>query len=116
MKRREVIAWVMVILSLGCCLMSLRGRPSGEIGRFIPAGRSGDYKTPEKPEGTVSLNFGDAGELMKLPGIGESMASAIISERERNGFFHYPEDLLSVKGIGKAKLSKMRALLDMAEK
>ena len=36
----------------------------------------------------------------------------MIEERERNGPFHYPEDLLSVKGIGTGKLEKIISLIN----
>ena len=115
MKRREIIAVLLIALSVACCLIGLAGRPGGEVSCFTATGRSGAFEKPAMPDGTVSVNFGDSEELMKLPGIGETMAQAIITERETNGFFHYPEDLLAVKGIGVAKLSGIRALLDMAE-
>jgi competence ComEA-like helix-hairpin-helix protein len=41
-----------------------------------------------------------AEELQALYGIGPSLAQTIVEERETNGAFHYPEDLLNVKGIG----------------
>ena len=46
-----------------------------------------------------------------LTGVGPSLAQEIITERERNGDFHYPEDLTNVKGIGAKKLEKMREQL-----
>ena len=50
------------------------------------------------------VNSGSADSLVPLPGIGESTAALILSEREANGIFRYPEDLMSVRGIGPAKL------------
>ena len=40
--------------------------------------------------------------------------SASCREREENGPFFYPEDLISVKGIGKAKLALFRDNLNMS--
>ena len=45
--------------------------------------------------------------MQKLPGIGPVLAGEIIAEREKNGAFYYPEDLLNVKGIGEKSLEKM---------
>lgn len=53
------------------------------------------------------FNAGDSEELQELPGIGETLASLIIAERE-NGKFLFPEDIVSVKGIGAKKLEQFR--------
>lgn len=54
----------------------------------------------------ISVNQGNAEDLMNLPGIGKKTAEQIIEYREQNGFFQSPEDLLRVKGIGEKKLEK----------
>jgi competence protein ComEA len=46
-----------------------------------------------------------------LPGIGPSLASAIIQYREQNGAFQSVEDLLRVPGIGPTRLSQLRQLV-----
>ncbi len=56
-------------------------------------------------------NTGNAEELSVLPGIGPSTAEAILQEREGNGPFQYPEDLISVKGIGEKKMEQIRPML-----
>lgn len=66
------------------------------------------------PKGTVAVNSADLYELTELPGVGETIAQAIIDEREANGWFRVPEDLLSVRGIGPKKLAAFRDLLDMS--
>ena len=57
------------------------------------------------------INTGDAGSLGNLPGIGPVTAEAIIKEREENGLFIFPEELVSVHGIGEAKMAQIRELL-----
>ena len=77
--------------------------------------------TLAKPEpiarqsGWVSVNHGTVEELAELPGIGETLAQAIIDEREARGLFRYPEDLVSVRGIGEKKLAGFYDLLDLSE-
>lgn len=44
----------------------------------------------------------------QIPGIGVSYAEAIVAERDRQGGFTSWEDLVSVKGIGPAKMAKIR--------
>lgn len=53
----------------------------------------------------VDVNTAGLEELMSLPGIGEVRARAILDDREANGPYRYPEDLIRVKGIGETVLS-----------
>lgn len=57
------------------------------------------------PAGDIRVNTAGVEELTRLSGVGPSLAEAIIAEREANGIFTYPEDLLNVKGIGEKKLA-----------
>ena len=59
----------------------------------------------------VEINKAPAEELMKLPGIGESTARAIVDSRQENGPFGSVEDLIRVKGIGEKKLEAIRDLV-----
>lgn len=63
------------------------------------------------PGERVDVNSADAAELRKLPGIGESLAAAIVADREENGPFTCPEDLLRVPGIGEKRLEAIRDLI-----
>ena len=56
-------------------------------------------------------NTGDAASLEKLPGVGPVTAEEILKEREENGPFIYPEDLISVYGIGESKMVQIRETL-----
>lgn len=56
----------------------------------------------------VNINTADVEELKKLKGIGPAMAQRIIDYREANGSFQAPEDIMQVKGIGKAKYAKLK--------
>ena len=57
------------------------------------------------PRNNVKVNINTAGfkELIKLRGIGVKIAERILDYRFTNGSFFYKEDLMKVKGIGKAK-------------
>ena len=59
--------------------------------------------------GPVDLNSATADELEDLPGIGPATAEAIIDRRREVGRFRSVDDLLSVKGIGTAKLEALRS-------
>jgi competence protein ComEA len=65
-------------------------------------------KKPLGPGDRIDLNRASVTELMRLPGIGEKRAQAIVAARARQPF-RKPEDVLAVKGIGPAWLAKVRA-------
>ena len=55
---------------------------------------------PGMPQNSL-INAGTAEMLDMLPGIGPVLAERIIEVREQEGPFFFPEDLMSVKGVGK---------------
>ncbi|MFP0195117.1 MULTISPECIES: ComEA family DNA-binding protein [Pseudomonas] len=62
----------------------------------------------------VDLNGADAATLQKeLAGVGEAKAKAIVAYRETNGPFASVDELLEVKGIGKAILDRNRDKLEV---
>ncbi|AXJ06226.1 competence protein ComEA [Pseudomonas fluorescens] len=64
--------------------------------------------------GKVDLNGADAATLQKeLAGVGEAKANAIVAYRETNGPFASVDELLEVKGIGKAILDRNRDKLEV---
>ncbi|MFY0727864.1 ComEA family DNA-binding protein [Pseudomonas sp. NFX15] len=64
--------------------------------------------------GKINLNAADAVTLQReLSGVGEAKAKAIVAYREDNGPFASIEELLEVKGIGKAILDKNRDKLEV---
>jgi competence protein ComEA len=72
-----------------------------------PAG--GAQATADDP---VFLNTAGVDDLRRLPGIGEKRAEAILALRTRlGGRFRAVEDLLKVKGIGRATLRRLRPLV-----
>jgi competence protein ComEA len=53
----------------------------------------------------VDVNRATAAELESLPGVGPSLAAAIVRHRDRMGSFESLDGLLGVPGIGPAKLA-----------
>ena len=51
--------------------------------------------------GPVNINTADAAKLAsELQGVGPALAEAIVADRQANGNFAKPEELMRVKGIG----------------
>ncbi|TBN43373.1 helix-hairpin-helix domain-containing protein [Pseudomonas sp. BGI-2] len=70
--------------------------------------------SPITQAGKVDVNKADALTLQReLAGIGEAKAKAIVAYRESNGPFSSVDELLEVKGIGKAILDKNREKLEV---
>jgi competence protein ComEA len=73
-----------------------------------PASAAHGAASPDDP---VILNVAQVDDLKRLPGIGPKRADAILALRARMGRLHAVEDLLKVKGIGRATLKRLRPLI-----
>lgn len=62
-------------------------------------------------QGVININTATADELQRLPGIGPSKAQAILATRQRMGRFARVEDVLRVRGIGRATLRRLQSML-----
>jgi competence protein ComEA len=62
---------------------------------------------------TVDLNTADQAALETLPGVGPSIAAAILRHRDQEGPFERVEDLLEVAGIGPTRLLQIEALVSV---
>lgn len=84
-------------------------QPSADTGTQPQKNSSASQGTGSRAEdGLVNINTADAAALEKLKGIGPAMAQRIVDYREANGAFQRVEDLQKVKGIGKAKLARLK--------
>jgi len=69
----------------------------------------------EERDGPVDLNQAGVDELSRLPGIGPGLAQRILAAREAQGRFESVDDLRRVRGVGRAKLQRLRTLVTVAE-
>jgi len=76
---------------------------------YIPQTEEGEQ--PQK----INLNRAEAWLLEALPGIGETIAQAIIDYRQQNGPFRNISELIKVKGIGTATYEKIKHLITVAD-
>ncbi len=63
----------------------------------------------------IDLNTADRAELEQLPGVGPSLADAILSHRREAGAFRSVDELGAVHGVGDKTLAKLRPLLTVTE-
>ena len=57
----------------------------------------------------VDINHASESELQRLKGVGSAIAKRIIEYRQKHGRFNSAEELINVRGIGPAKLEKMKS-------
>lgn len=88
------------------------GNAANAYGKNAAAKRGSSKVSAQGSARRVRINSASASELQSLPGVGPALAQRIIAERSR-GRFASAEDLLRVSGIGKAKLEKMRAYVEV---
>ena len=69
--------------------------------------------SPKPAIGVVSINTGSESELESLPGIGPSIAKAIIDYRNANGPFVTTQDIEKVKGIGPKTYDSLKSKISI---
>ena len=80
---------------------------------FVFALSSGATKKP--PLKPININSANSEELQQVPGIGPATAEKILQMRKSYGAFKSVDDLLSIRGIGKKRLEKMRKYLTVSK-
>jgi competence protein ComEA len=88
MKRWQVLLVVLVALVVGGTRATAAEKPGGpEVKAAVPAGEK------------VNINTADVKQLMKLSGVGRSVAERIVQYRDAHGPFKKPEELRKVEGV-----------------
>ena len=77
---------------------------SPALSRAVASSRPASAVSTADP---IDVNQASAAELSLLPGVGPSLAAAIVADRESRGAFRRPQDLDRVRGIGPAILARI---------
>jgi competence protein ComEA len=80
----------------------------GEAAAPAPAAPGGAGGGSADPSALVNINSATPAELETLPGIGPTLAEAIIAERERRGGFRSVNELRDVRGIGEKRFADLK--------
>ena len=107
MKPTRADRWMWAVIAAAGAVMAL----CFSLGRvtMVPLEKL-PYTPPaaaQAAEGLVNINTAGLEELTSLYGIGEAKARAILDDREANGPYRYPEDLIRVRGIGEGTVSNI---------
>lgn len=81
---------------------TIEGQPAGAAVTPIPAANAGRL---------INLNTATAADLEALPGIGPSLAQAIIEYRSKHGAFGSIEAIMDVPGIGEGRFEAIKDLI-----
>ena len=51
----------------------------------------------------INLNTAPAAEIMRLPGVGPTLAARIVEHRQKHGPFRRPQEVIIVRGMSAAR-------------
>ena len=112
-RTKTLIAVALIIVSLLLVIGPGLRHISASDSRYSASGREWSAGPIHVSSGIININTAEAALLENLPGIGETIAGLIVEERIAHGDYFYPEDLISVKGIGRNKLEKIRDMIGL---
>ncbi len=73
-----------------------------------------DWPDSLLPGERINVNTAPAGDLTRLPNIGEKRAADIVEWRETHGPFQSVDDLTEVPGIGEKTLERLREYITVS--
>jgi len=106
---RSAACWIAIALS---CASSVGQAQASDSAAAAHAAKPCD-EPAAGDRAPIELNSASAAQLERLPGIGPTRARAILELRARMKRFTRLEDLLRVRGIGRATFRKLRPLIKL---
>ena len=106
----------LLFVSVVVCTLAIASCTTRETISNKPAAISGKGDNAPNPQSApqppcLNLNIATAGELIKLPGIGDVMAKRIIDYRERHGRLRRPEEIIIIEGFSDRKYRTIESLI-----
>jgi competence ComEA-like helix-hairpin-helix protein len=105
LEERRVLVFLLFLVVIGLGVDYLR-KTSSSLKICVE-----DFINIGEEENKFDLNQIDKETLIRLPGIGEKIASRIIEYRQRYGSFRDIEELKKIKGIRLSTYEKIKDLL-----
>ena len=102
----------MIGLSLVAAL-ALAAPVSAQRRQATPTDHTESAPVAPSDAGVVNIQTASAEQLQLLPGIGPAKAAAIVSYRDTHPF-HRVEDIMRVRGIGRATFRRLRPMLSVS--
>jgi competence protein ComEA len=100
--------------ALACAPSDVRWVDGGtrSLARCAPGAPAGEVPAAQAMTVGVKLDLNRMTEadLALVPGIGRSLARAIVEERKRLGRFHTWDEVDGVRGVGRAKVEVLQSL------
>lgn len=106
-KPRDQTSLLALAASLLVMMASYWIYQGGHQGKLIDI----DRVDPLQASYLVDINRADWPEMIQLPGLGETLARRIISDRLQRGPFRSVEELDRVQGIGQRTMDRLRPYL-----
>jgi len=112
---RKTVIFVIALLMLGLGLSWIKNNLPQVSARIIHFDDRDNMPASHTPHAlhtnqkcAISINEATIEELTSLPGVGSVIARRIVEYRQKHGPFQSFDALLSVKGIGREKLRRIR--------
>jgi competence ComEA-like helix-hairpin-helix protein len=93
------------IMVKGLLVLVIAFSLAGQVNAQGHEGGLGELKVP--------LNIADADQLLRIEGMTEELAEAIVEYRENTAYFDKPEDLLNVSGMTQEKYEELDPQIGM---
>jgi len=116
-NEKSLISFVLVLVGLGFGInqwvrSSTETTHLNIVSGGVAARPRGSAATQITAAGRININTADAATLENLPGVGPSLAQAIVRQRETRGAFQSIADLDAVPGVGPSLLGKLADTVD----